>query len=557
MISQTQASSCQNNLNGNSNKSNQEEDNGIVFKDWNCKLDKLFGIALQFYKLNESKVFHPSFELRNKMNALICQAKFGDITKANVPDLGVLDLVGKSRRHEWFLLIGMSKSEAMSNFICTLDEICHLFKAHVEAVKLVGNHFQGDTSSENKQTQRKNSNDHVLKNIYNSLCKQTYSQFKNYAEQQYPDDKDKQKDLIEQLQEQYYQQYISQLDTDEDDSNKVDSDSSKFNMDKPVLDVSNLTTDSVDGPPPPFPYNECLVEKEQKNNSWNNNKETVLKESLQMDLKASVQTNNNLDINPNTLTEVPIFSDIESESVAQCFSSQSTYYNDNTLVVIPSTSTLHTPESAAIITSTNNESCESQSNTSNYVCAEPCNYDVIESANMWTKKGVEEFRVECQVSHLTVSLPSDDKYKGMLIVKSSSVMIIRVPTCSNGRYLYWEFASEDYDVGFGVLFEMTSIMQDELELEIYEDSDSDSEVDEHEHVASGDQEAGFDSDNNCGSSKYNRLVTIVPTYRRDSHEDVIVGRHKYPGRGYYLLRFDNTYSVFRSKTIYYRICHLI
>lgn len=46
---------------------------------------------------------------------------------------------------------------------------------------------------------------------------------------------------------------------------------------------------------------------------------------------------------------------------------------------------------------------------------------------------------------------------------------------------------------------------------------------------------------------------IIPVYRRDCHEEVYCGSHAYPGRGVYLLKFDNSYSLWRSKTLYYRV----
>lgn len=46
---------------------------------------------------------------------------------------------------------------------------------------------------------------------------------------------------------------------------------------------------------------------------------------------------------------------------------------------------------------------------------------------------------------------------------------------------------------------------------------------------------------------------IIPVYRRDCHEEVYCGSHTYPGRGVYLLKFDNSYSLWRSKTLYYRV----
>lgn len=46
---------------------------------------------------------------------------------------------------------------------------------------------------------------------------------------------------------------------------------------------------------------------------------------------------------------------------------------------------------------------------------------------------------------------------------------------------------------------------------------------------------------------------IIPVYRRDCYEEVYAGSHTYPGTGVYLLKFDNSYSLWRSKTLYYRV----
>lgn len=58
-----------------------------------------------------------------------------------------------------------------------------------------------------------------------------------------------------------------------------------------------------------------------------------------------------------------------------------------------------------------------------------------------------------------------------------------------------------------------------------------------------------------GAKKDDRPPTdeIIPVYRRDSHEEVYCGSHAYPGQGVYLLKFDNSYSLWRSKTLYYRV----
>ena len=49
------------------------------------------------------------------------------------------------------------------------------------------------------------------------------------------------------------------------------------------------------------------------------------------------------------------------------------------------------------------------------------------------------------------------------------------------------------------------------------------------------------------------ISIIIPVYRRDCQEEVYAGSHYYPGHGVYLLKFDNSYSLWRSKTLYYRV----
>ncbi len=66
-------------------------------------------------------------------------------------------------------------------------------------------------------------------------------------------------------------------------------------------------------------------------------------------------------------------------------------------------------------------------------------------------------------------------------------------------------------------------------------------------VVPGDVEKGSKSvaDSNLGE--------ILPVYRQDSHLAVQSGSHEFPGEGTYQLKFDNSYSLWRNKTLYYRV----
>lgn len=66
-------------------------------------------------------------------------------------------------------------------------------------------------------------------------------------------------------------------------------------------------------------------------------------------------------------------------------------------------------------------------------------------------------------------------------------------------------------------------------------------------VSNGDVEKGSKTQTNSN------LAEILPVYRQDSHLSVNGGSHDFPGEGTYLLKFDNSYSLWRNKTLYYRV----
>lgn len=66
-------------------------------------------------------------------------------------------------------------------------------------------------------------------------------------------------------------------------------------------------------------------------------------------------------------------------------------------------------------------------------------------------------------------------------------------------------------------------------------------------VSNGDVEKGSKAQSNSN------VAEILPVYRQDSHLSVNGGSHDFPGEGTYLLKFDNSYSLWRNKTLYYRV----
>lgn len=53
---------------------------------------------------------------------------------------------------------------------------------------------------------------------------------------------------------------------------------------------------------------------------------------------------------------------------------------------------------------------------------------------------------------------------------------IRVPTHEDGSCLFWEFATDHYDIGFGVLFEWSISETTHVSVHISESSDEEEEA---------------------------------------------------------------------------------
>ncbi|XP_035973960.1 Golgi resident protein GCP60 isoform X3 [Halichoerus grypus] len=161
---------------------------------------------------------------------------------------------------------------------------------------------------------------------------------------------------------------------------------------------------------------------------------------------------------------------------------------------------------------------------------------VIAAPSMWTRPQIKDFKEKIRQDADSV-----------ITVGRGEVVTVRVPTHEEGSYLFWEFATDNYDIGFGVYFEWTDSPNTAVSVHVSESSDDDEE------------EEGRAMENVSSEEKSRKhaakplLDEIVPVYRRDCHEEVYAGSHQYPGRGVYLLKFDNSYSLWRSKSVYYRV----
>ena len=85
---------------------------------------------------------------------------------------------------------------------------------------------------------------------------------------------------------------------------------------------------------------------------------------------------------------------------------------------------------------------------------------------------------------------------------------VKVDTSDVAAGIFWEFCTESYDIGFGLSFKQQG---------------------------------------------RNEEIEVIPISRMECSVDVAAGNHYFTTPGTYFLKFDNTYSMFRSKRVFYRV----
>ncbi|CAG9788383.1 unnamed protein product [Diatraea saccharalis] len=468
----------------NSEKIPLETDQGIMESEerkWGLPLKEVYKHGLSFYKDKEGKALHLSYEDRLKLVAYTQQTAHGPLDPNSAPPLGVLDVIGRDRRAAWQSLGRMSQIQAMAGFVHALDRLCPLFKPYLEAIqkdfedkKLQELKRQEEEKAhmelqnrilleKEKQQSNKLTEEQQVQRIKDALNAQTYDQFLQYAQQQYPGNFDQQAILIRQLQDQHYQQYIQQLAMDQRLAN---------------TNIQDNNDDPCD--------NETESRKEDN--------EDIIKDCNLNDVEAVDAMENNKSMQTLEKSEITDYTE-ESRGEEE---------SDNV-------------------------------------------FPAVEAARMWTRGPIDQFKESARAGG------------GTLTVGHGETVTVRVPTHKHARCLCWEFATDNYDIGFGLYFEWSKSPTTEVTIHVSEsddeeDADDDGYGDADEEFTihgSGDPEMG--SDRRSLSSPRPLVSLVVPIYRRDCHTEVYAGSHTYPGEGVYLLKFDNTYSLWRSKTLYYKV----
>lgn len=465
---------------------------------WGFDLDELYRLSLQFFKEKEGKAMHLTYKDKLKLVAYTKQVAHGKYRTDVFPEVGLLDVVGNDRRQAWQSLGDMSRESAMAEFVKMLDRLCPLLKPFIQAHR---------TERDEKRRKEEEEERRRLEEEEEQKRKEMEEAAKLQQELERQRQLEREMQIRAALNQQtaiQFQQYAeSQIPKNKEQQLELIAQLQEQHFQQYMQQV----------------YQQQLLHQQQQFMQMQSMTQKIDNDESQSTVP---NMNNNNNINNNDTEEEPGAGHKEKEEPV------------NVTPVAPETEEEEQTEKdeGEIEEEGEEPSTEIGEN------GELSDLPPLAAASIWTRKDPQE---------LKASLKNEKDC--ILKVGSGETVTVRVPTHEDGSCLFWEFTTDNYDIGFGIYFEWTVAPSNTVSVHISDSSDEE-ELDEEEDANKTDPEVGMPS-----NPKPNRPPTdeILPVYRRDSHEEIFCGSHSYPGRGVYLLKFDNSYSLWRSKTLYYRV----
>ncbi|KAM8947066.1 Golgi resident protein GCP60 isoform 2-T2 [Pelodytes ibericus] len=451
---------------------------------WGFSLEELYGLALRFFKEKDGKAFHPTYEEKLKLVALHKQVSLGPYNPDTCPEVGFFDVLGNDRRREWSSLGNMDRQEAMTEFVTLLNRCCNLFSTYVTSHKI---------EKEEQERKRREEEERRKREEEERLRLQREEEKRRREEEE-------------------------RLRREEEERLRVEDE--RFRMEQQKQQIMAALNSQT---------------------------------AVQFQQYAAQQYPGNFEqqqILIRQLQEQHYQQYMQQLYQVQLAQQQAALQKQQEAAVVGSSSPGNTPSkmkpgnvpATGEIPSVNGQNHTHLDSTETEVGADPLE-DMLENGpkestqlvaapSMWTRPQIKDFKEKIRQDADSV-----------ITVGRGEVVTVRVPTHEEGSYLFWEFATDNYDIGFGVYFEWTDSPNTSVSVHVSESS----EEEEEDEVNPNNEEKAKKNANKP------QLDEIVPVYRRDCHEEVYAGSHQYPGRGVYLLKFDNSYSLWRSKSVYYRV----
>ncbi|ELK10641.1 Golgi resident protein GCP60 [Pteropus alecto] len=427
----------------------------------------------------DGKAFHPTYEEKLKLVALHKQILMGPYNPDTCPEVGFFDVLGNDRRREWAALGNMSKEDAMVEFVKLLNRCCHLFSTYVASHKIEKEEQEKKRKEEEERRRREEEERERLQKEEEKRRREEEGRMRREEEERRRLEEERLRS------EQQKQQIMAALNS------------------QTAVQFQQYAAQQYPGN---YEQQQILIRQLQEQHY-----QQYMQQLYQVQLaqqQAALQKQQEVAVAGASLpTSAKANAAVPSDMMS--VNGQAKTHTDNSEKELE-------PEAAE-------EVLENGPKESLPVVAAP---------SMWTRPQIKDFKEKIRQDADSV-----------ITVGRGEVVTVRVPTHEEGSYLFWEFATDNYDIGFGVYFEWTDSPNTAVSVHVSESSDDEEEEEEN---ISCEEKAKKNANKPL-------LDEIVPVYRRDCHEEVYAGSHQYPGRGVYLLKFDNSYSLWRSKSVYYRV----
>lgn len=477
-----------------------ESARSAIESKWGFPLQELYGMGLKFFKDKDGKAFHPTYEEKLRLVALHKQVLLGPYNPDASPEVGFFDVLGNDRRKEWASLGNMEKEEAMVEFVKLLNKCCNLFAPYITSHKI-----------EREEQERKR---------------------KEEEERQRQEEEERERQRQEEERRRLEEE--ERLRREEEERRQAEEERLRVEQQKQQIMAALNAQTAVQFQQyaaqqyPNSPEQQLGLIRQLQEQHYQQYMQQLYQvqlaqqqAALQKQQQGELMSQGTMESNslsggdltatsaPGPMCAAPLPA---GEEVPTVNGGQSDSYSE---------SMDREPEP---------EPAEEVSENGPLLADSP---PVIAAPSMWTRPQIKDFKEKIRQDADSV-----------ITVGRGEVVTVRVPTHEEGSYLFWEFATDYYDIGFGVFFEWTDAASASVSVHVSESSD---EEDEDEGDPPNEEEK---AKKEAGKPQVDE---IVPVYRRDCHEEVYAGSHQYPGRGVYLLKFDNSYSLWRSKSVYYRV----
>ncbi|XP_077995076.1 Golgi resident protein GCP60-like [Glandiceps talaboti] len=454
---------------------------------WGFSVDDAYKLAFQFYKEMEGKVLHLSYKDKLKLVAYYKQVSHGKYDPTSSPPVGVLDVIGSDRRKEWQSLGDMERESAKQAFCNLLDKRCPTLQPWIEAHK---------REKEEQERKRKEEEERRRQEEEEKERQKLEEIARKQAEEENLRQEQQRLQIKQTLDQQTYPQFAQYAAQHYPDSQEQQQTLIKQLQENYFAQYMQQV------------YQQQLQAQQQL--SGMNGEQTEPASQQQ-------EVNTTSVVPPQIIPTAVVNGEQDPHKENQIEEYQGEVQVDGQIGIKQE----RTREDGEDTQGTDESSLEET-------------FPPIANASMWTRPQLKEFKDQLRKDTESV-----------IKVGRGETVTVRVPTHEEGTCLFWEFATDYYDIGFGLYFEWSIAPSNAISVHVSESSDEEEDL-EDEEGERGDPERGRKDDRPPTDE-------IIPVYRRDCHEEVYAGSHVYPGRGVYLLKFDNSYSLFRSKTLYYRV----